>query len=164
MVRSCSLLMALALATLLSASSAFGSEKLVGVWRIESFYSEVRATGERINALGDRPKGYVTFTPEKRMLAVWTASNRKKPGSDEDRAAAFRSMYAATGPYRIEGDRYTVTIEAAWNEQLVGGEQGRTFKIDGDTLTIMSDWAPSSTRPGRPEVRGVSVYKRVSAP
>ncbi len=90
MVRSCLLLMALALATLFSASSVFGSDKLVGVWRIESFYSEVRATGERINSLGDQPKGYVTFTPEKRMLAVWTASNRKKPESDEDRAAAFR--------------------------------------------------------------------------
>ncbi len=83
MVRSCSLLMALALATLFSASSVFGSDKLVGVWRIESFYSG-------INSLGDQPKGYVTFTPEKRMLAVWTASNRKKPESDEDRAAAFR--------------------------------------------------------------------------
>jgi hypothetical protein len=164
MVRSCSLLVGFALAVSLSAPSAFASDKLVGVWRIESFYSEVRTTEERVNALGDRPVGYVTFTPEKRFVVIFTAGNRKKPETDDDRAAAFGSMYAAAGSYRIEGDKYFVKIEVAWNEHLVGAEQGRTFNIEGDKLTITSDWAPSRTRPGNPDVRGVSVYRRVTGP
>jgi lipocalin-like protein len=161
MMRSRWLLVALAL-TVFSASLSEGSE-LVGVWSIESFYTEVKTTGEKKNPFGDRPKGYIAFTPEKRLLTVVTASERKKPETDDDRAAAFRSTYAVAGRYRVEGDKYIVRIETAWNEQLVGAEHARTFGIDGDRLTIRSDWAPSAILPGRPEVRGVSVYKRVTA-
>jgi hypothetical protein len=67
---------------------------LFGVWTLESFYSEFKETGEKKVTYGERPKGYTIFTPQKRMMVILTAEQRKKPDRDEDCIAAFRSMFA----------------------------------------------------------------------
>ena len=51
-----------------------GQQRLVGVWKLESWYSEFKTTGEKKNFYGERPNGYLTFTPEKRMLVLVTAA------------------------------------------------------------------------------------------
>jgi hypothetical protein len=45
---------------------------LVGVWIVESFYSEFKATGRRMLTAA-RPTGYTIFTPEKRITVILTA-------------------------------------------------------------------------------------------
>ena len=64
-------------------------QQLLGVWKLESFYTELKTTGERKNIFGEKPNGYIIFTPEKRMMALLTAEGRKQPNTDEDRIAAF---------------------------------------------------------------------------
>jgi hypothetical protein len=94
---------------LLIASPALASDveqQLLGVWKLESLYTESKATVEKKNVYGERPNGYLIFTPQKRMMALLTAEGRKKPGTDEDRIAAFRSMFAYSGIYRVEGDQW----------------------------------------------------------
>src|SRR5262249_32051041 len=91
---------------LLIASPTLASDlekQLLGVWKLESMYTEFKGTGEKKNFYGERPNGYLVFTPEKRMMALVTAEGRKKPLTDEDRIAAFRSMFAYSGIYRVEG-------------------------------------------------------------
>ena len=82
-------------------------DQLVGVWTVESFYSEFKATGDKTAAYGARPNGYAIFAPEKRLIVILTAEHRMKPDTDEDCIAAFRSMVAYSGIYRVEADRFT---------------------------------------------------------
>ncbi len=149
---------------LLIVSPAFASDseqRLLGVWKVESWYTEFKATGEKKNLYGERPNGYLIFTPEKRMLGLVTAEQRKKPETDEDRVAAFRSMAAYSGIYRVEGDRWITKVDVAWNESWIGTEQMRLFKVEGDTLMVSTPWQPSPNLPGNPETRGVLVWSRV---
>jgi len=48
----------------------------------------------------------------------------------------------------------------SWNEGWTGSEQARFFKIDGDHLSIVSDWAPSATLPDAPMVRAILAWER----
>src|SRR5262245_51517776 len=96
-----------------------GDQRLLGVWKVESGYTELKASGEKKPFFGERPNGYLIFTPEKRMLALLTAEQRKKPETDEDRVAAFRSMAAYSGIYRVEGDRWITKVDVAWNESWI---------------------------------------------
>ncbi len=152
------------LCALLIASPAIASDvekQLLGVWRLESFYTEFKATGERKNLYGERPNGYLVFTPEKRMIGIVTAEQRNKPNTDEDRIAAFQSMIAYSGIYRVEGDRWVTKVDVAWTEAWIGTEQMRFFKLESDKLTVTSMWQPSPNLPGKPEARGVLVFTRV---
>ncbi|VVC83983.1 hypothetical protein [Sideroxydans sp. CL21] len=67
-----------------------------------------------------------------------TGEGRKVPQTDEERSAALRSMFAYTGNYRIEGDKFITTVDTAWNEAWVGTDQLRTYKIDGDQLYVVT--------------------------
>ncbi len=151
---------------LLIASPAFASDseqRLLGMWKLESWYTEFKATGEKKLLYGERPNGYLVFTPENRMLALVTAEHRKKPETDEDRVAAFRSMAAYSGIYRVEGDRWITKVDIAWTESWTGTEQMRFFKLEGDTLTVSTPWLLNPNLPGNPETRGVLVWRRVKA-
>src|SRR5262249_6707172 len=138
-------------------------QQLLGVWKLESMYHELR-TGEKKNVFGEKPNGYLIFTPQKRMMALLTAEGRKLPNTDADRIAAFWSLAAYSGIYRVEGDKWTTKVDVAWTEAWVGSDQIRFFKLDGDTLTVISMWMPSPNLPGNPEIRGVLVWSRVRGP
>src|SRR5713101_2559227 len=122
-----------------------------------------RQAARRNPLYGERPNGYLVFTPENRMLALVTAEHRKKPETDEDRVAAFRSMAAYSGIYRVEGDRWITKVDIAWTESWTGTEQMRFFKLEGDTLTVSTPWLLNPNLPGNPETRGVLVWRRVKA-
>ena len=114
-------------------------KQLLGVWKLESWYTEIKETGEKKRIYG------------------------KKPNTDEDRVAAFRSMTAYSGIYRVDGDRWITKVDVAWNETRVGMEQMRFFKLEGDKLMVTAMWQPSVNLPGNPEARGVLVWSRVKA-
>ena len=148
----------------LPAFASNGEPRLFGMWKLESWHTEFKATGERKPFFGERPNGYLVFTPEKRVLGLLTAEQRKRPETNEDRLAAFWSMVAYSGTYRVENDKWIMKIDVAWNESWTGTEQVRFFKIEGDTLTVTSPWEPNTNLPGRPETRGVLVWSKVKAP
>jgi len=163
MVRFCSLL-ALVLAVLVIASpvvAADGDKQLLGVWKLESLYTESKVTGEKKMTYGEKPSGYAILTPEKRVMFIVTGEGRKKPVSDEDRIAAFRSMIAYSGMYRVEADRFITQVDVSWNEAWTGTEQARFFKLQSDTMTLSTPWLPEPNLPGNPEVRFVVVWSKV---
>jgi hypothetical protein len=135
--------------------------KLFGLWRTVSFETEYQNSTEREAPLGKNPPGYVMYTPEGRMWSIVTGEGREAPKTDQDRAALFKSMFAYTGMYRIEGDKLITKVDVSWNPAWVGKDQVRTFKIDGDRLQHISDWMPAVTKPERGMGRGITTLERV---
>ena len=136
-------------------------EKLLGLWKVVSFETEYQGTTERETPLGKNPTGYNLYTPEGRVWSIMTGEGREAPKTDEDRAKLFKSMFALTGMYRVEGDKLITKVDVSWNPAWVGTEQVRTFKIDGDRLQHISDWMPAVTKPERGMARGISTLERV---
>jgi len=88
--------------------SADDRSKMLGVWRLVSYDLEFQDTGERRPVFGKKPVGYIIFTPEGRMMAYLEAENRKAPQNAEEQAAAYRTLHAYSGKYRLEGDKWSV--------------------------------------------------------
>jgi Lipocalin-like domain len=135
--------------------------KLVGLWRTVSFETEYQKSSEREAALGKNPTGYIMYTSEGRMWSIVTGEGREAPKTDEDRAALFKSMFAYTGMYRIEGDKLITKVDVSWNPAWVGKDQVRFFKIDGDRLQLISDWMQPVVKPERGMGRGIVTLERV---
>jgi hypothetical protein len=69
-------------------------------------------------------------------------------------------MFAYSGTYRVEADRFITKVDVSWNESWTGTEQVRFFEVDGDRLDIISAWAPSAVIPEKPMVRGILTFER----
>jgi hypothetical protein len=141
------------------ATMADDRSKLVGTWKVVTLEIEFQDTGERRPTYGNAPKGYIILTPEGRAMSYVEAETRKLPRTDEERAAAFRSIIAYTGKYRVEGDRFITKVDASWNVVWVGTEQVRTFKFDGDRLHVVTQWSAAPLYANR-MTRGILVLER----
>lgn len=124
-------------------------QQLVGVWKLQTYDVEFQDTGEHKAPFGADSNGYVIFTPEGRMMAILTAEGRKVPQTDADRVAAFRSMVAYSGNYRLEEDRWITTVDITRNEAWMGTEQVRLYRLEGDTLIVTTPWRASALFDGR---------------
>lgn len=147
---------------LLSMSPALADDddKILGVWKLQTWETVFQDTGERKALYGTNPPGFVIFTPEGRMMALLTAEGRKAPKTDADRAAAFRDMFAYSGIYRLEEGRWVTKVDVSWNEALTGTEQVRFYLLEGDKLTVTTAWAPSLNFEGR-IVQGILTWVKV---
>ncbi|HVS74841.1 MAG TPA: lipocalin-like domain-containing protein, partial [Candidatus Acidoferrales bacterium] len=56
---------------------------------------------------------------------------------------------AYSGIYRLEEDRWITKVDTAWNEALIGTEQVRLYRLEGDTLTVTTPWGPFVNFGGR---------------
>jgi Lipocalin-like domain len=93
-------------------------------------------TAERKAVWGERPNGRLILTAAGHWIVVQTSEGRVPPQSDADRCAAFRSMLAYAGKYRIDGQKILVDVDIAWDESWTGTEQVRLFRLEGDRLHI----------------------------
>jgi Lipocalin-like domain len=118
---------------------------LIGTWKLTS--QEAIVEGEAPEKVFSN--GYLIVTREGRVMALFTAENRKGGMGDAERAALHKSMAAVSGKYRVEGSTFTIAVDASWNESWNGTKQRRHFKIDGDRLLIETDPGPSIRHPGK---------------
>jgi hypothetical protein len=132
--------------------------KIVGSWKVISYELEFQDGGAAQRPLGDRPNGYLQFGAD-RMTAYLEAAGRQGARSDEDRAAAYKSMMAYTGKYRVEGDTWTTMVDGAWNAEWVGTAQKRFFTLDGDRLSVVAQWNKNPLYGGR-MTRGHLTFER----
>jgi len=136
-------------------------DDLVGTWNLLSCFMEDIRTKERKNVWGEKPNGRLTLTPAGDWVVVQTAQARKIPRSDEERSAAFRSMLAYAGKYRVEDDKIVIKVDIAWDEGWTGTEQVRFFRIADDRLHIEA--APQRyPNLGDGVMRAVLIWQRVS--
>ena len=145
---------------LVQPSFADDRAKVLGIWRLVSFEMEVQTTGEREQTRGKNPTGNIIFTPEGRMMVLLTDDGRKTPNTDQDRADLFKTMLAYTGMFRIEGDKWITKVDVSGNPALVGTEQARFFRIDGDRLQESTAFMPWAARPEKGMVRFVLMWER----
>jgi hypothetical protein len=112
------------------------NEALVGTWRLVSCFMGDVETNEQKLVWGKHPNGFIVMTSECRWIVIQTAEGRTAPKTDEDRAAASRSMLAYSGKYRTEGNKIVINADIAADESWNRKEQARYFKIEGDQLHI----------------------------
>jgi len=135
------------------------NEALVGAWKLVSCFMEDVETKEQKPLWGERPNGYIVLTPEGRWIVVQTAEGRKAPKTDEDRAAAFRSMLAYSGKYRTEGNKIIIKVDIAWDESWIGTDQVRHYRIEGNRLHIEAAPQPYANFGGK-VMRGILIWER----
>ena len=120
-----------------------GDSPLLGTWKLKSFVRQDVATGERRPALGEHPEGYLGYSPDGRMCALFVAGGRVAPAGDQptdaERVQLHKSMLAYAGTYTIAGDKVVHHIDIAWNNARLGSDQVRFFKLDGDRLTLTTE-------------------------
>lgn len=144
---------------LAASAAADDAARLAGTWNLVSVVYEDVATRTRTHVLGEHPRGTMVVTPGGRWITVVTAEGRKVPQTDEERAAALRSMIAYSGRYRVDGDKVVTRVEVAWNEAWVGTDQTRFFRFDGEYLHIESAPQPHPNVGGK-LVRVIVTWER----
>jgi len=140
-------------------SSADPQARIVGSWRITSLELEFQDGSERRFPFGAQPKGYLIFGSDGRMMAYLEAEKRTSPRTDEERAAAYQTMNAYTGRYRVQGDKWITRVDGSWNVDWVGTDQERTFAIEGDRLSVVAQWNRNALYDGR-MTRGILKFER----
>jgi hypothetical protein len=138
---------------------AAARSRIAGSWRIVSYETEFQDGGERQFPLGVHPNGYLVFGSDGRMMAYLEADGRKVPRTDEERSAAYRTLLAYTGRYRVRDDKWITSIDGAWNIEWVGTEQERSFALDGARLNVVAQWNPNALYGGR-VTRGHLTFER----
>lgn len=123
-------------------------ERLAGSWKLVSFFTEDVATKERNNLYGEHPNGFIGITREGRFFGLVTPDGQQAAHSVEEQAAVYRAMLAYTGKLTLDGGRFTVKVDLAWNRDWVGTEQVRFWRIEGNRLLITSAPFPNPNARG----------------
>jgi Lipocalin-like domain len=138
-------ILAFALVVMVFQSNGIAQSKdaLVGTWKLVSA-TDTTDKGEVKDAYGQNPTGFITYTPDGRMMAIITNGGRKPLSTPdwvaaplEERAEAFATLVAYTGRYTFAGDRVIHHVEAAWMQNGVNTDQVRFIvKLEANRLTL----------------------------
>jgi hypothetical protein len=90
----------------------------------------------------------ISDSPAGRFFAFATADGRKPAQMPEEQAAAFRSMIAYTGKWRLEGEKFITKVDVAWNPAWVGTEQVRFWRLEENRLLITTAPLPNPNAAG----------------
>ena len=134
----------------------------IGTWRLVSYITE--KDGEISHTMGENASGYITYGADGYMSVALMSANRtlfdspsSRAGSDEDKAAAFDGYTSYAGPYTVGEEAVTHHVEVAWFPNMVGKDNVRPFKFDGNQVTLS---VPPVVREGV-EVNQHLVWERV---
>ena len=145
---------------LLSARTALAADPIVGTWKLVSMVSEDLDTKETKVILGEKPGGREIFTPEGRYIFLLTAEGRQATKTETDRATAFSTMFAQAGKYRVEGNKYILTVQLAKEPAVVGADVTYDVKIEGNRRTSIG---PPARNPMNGHMtRAIVVWERES--
>jgi Lipocalin-like domain len=138
------------------------ASSIVGVWKLTSFARKEVGTGKTVQAFGERPTGYRVHTRSGHAFYMFFGENRKAPAgslTDADRIELFKTMAAAGGTYKVEGNKVVFQADVAAAPSMTGATFTYQFVIAGKTLTMTTD--PVKSPAGGPENIFVSTYERI---
>jgi len=149
-------------------AEASAAEQLIGTWKLVSYVGEDVASGNKTDVMGPHPSGYIEYGRDGRMIVIIVGTDRKKPAGSvatpAEAQALLTSLLAYAGTYTLDTAAHTVThhIEVSWDETRTGESHVRSYRFEGDRLTLTTQ--PSrDPATGRPSVRTV-VWERVRSP
>ncbi len=135
----------------------------LGSWRFVSFIYEDQ-DGNITHPFGEDASGYIMYGADGYMqVALMTAnrprfeSERFRNGPTEHKAAAFDGYLSYAGPYTIGEDTVTHHVEVAWFPNMVGEDNVRAYKFDGNRLRLS---VPPRIVEGV-EITGLLVWEKV---
>jgi hypothetical protein len=140
-MRSWILPMLLFLLTFPSHGIAQSKDALVGTWKLISA-TNTTEKGEVIgDAFGKNPTGFLTYTPDGRMMAIIAWDGRKplsgSPAPVQERAEAYSTFIAYAGRYAFSGERVIHHVEAALRQDWVNTDLVRFIvKLQDNRLTL----------------------------
>jgi Lipocalin-like domain len=162
------LISATALAFLLTSTQSSPAEEnlassIVGVWKMTSWTRKEVATGKISKTYGEHPVGYNVYARNGRVLVFAVAEGRKTPAkpdpSDAERIELFKSMFAYSGAYKVEGNNKLVyRIDGSWNQTWTGTDLTRQVEIAGNKLTI--ETAPFKSVTDGQDIVVTTTYER----
>ena len=130
-------------------------QKIVGTWKLVSVVYEDQDTKGRTPVYGEHPRGRQIATADGVWLALVTAEGRAIPKTDEERSHHDRLYRPLPGRGRQSRDQGRGCLERS----LVGGEQTRFIRFEGDRLFIESPPMPHPNHNNR-VVRVIVIWDR----
>ncbi|MDX2216804.1 MAG: lipocalin-like domain-containing protein [Oculatellaceae cyanobacterium bins.114] len=126
------------------------SHALIGTWKLVSAIARLPNGTITPDVYGADPVGYITYTPEGRVLVLFARSDRPALSqaiespfsseiqslSSEELAQAFLTFNAYAGTYTISGDTVIHQVEIASIPNRVGTNLLRTVAVSGDQITL----------------------------
>ena len=121
---------------------------LVGLWRLSEIAALYPGGAVDPAIYGHEPVGYLSYAADGHMMVMFAKGDRAdlsgKPNSPfaleaippEELAEAFTSFSAYAGTYSVQGNRVDHHLVLASLPNRVGTRLERTFRLDGDRLTL----------------------------
>ena len=134
----------------LNAVNALEAEGVVGTWKLVSSTRKILETNEEVNTYGGaHPTGWITYGNDGRVTAIVAYEGRIKPANiekmtDQERTQLFKTFFAYSGTYKLEGNSVTHNIDTSWNEVWTGTSQVRDIEKRGNRLIYTTRPAPMS--------------------
>lgn len=147
---------ALSLGSLASAQTKKSAirDKFVGVWKLVSFESKDKNTGEVGYPFGTNPVGRITYDTAGRMSAQLMRPGRRTVGGSPTRGLAavareatpddmrdiLSGYFAYFGTFHIDASSLAVIhhVEACLIPSWVGADLRRTYEFSGDNRLILT--------------------------
>jgi hypothetical protein len=138
--------------------------QFLGTWRLVSWQIPGE-DGTPYYPLGKKAKGLIVYGPDGYMFAALMAPVRTRfagedpfGGSAYEAMNAMRAYHTYSGRYRLEEGQVVHTVEMALFPNMIGSEQVRYYRFEGDRLILTT---PPLTRGG---VTGVAelVWRKVA--
>ena len=134
---------------------------LLGTWRLISITATLPDGSVETEVFGANPIGYITYTPEGKMMVIFSQNNRpplsgnaRSPLSDaihsvpvEERAQAFTTFNSYAGTYTLGENTVTHHVEIASMPNRIGQNLTRTFSLNENQVTLKTPPSKSDRLP-----------------
>ena len=140
-------------------------QSVLGTWKLISYVREVLGSDERFDQFGENPAGYLGYSADGRMYAIFVRQDRITPGdvvpTDEEGVKLLGTMVAYAGTFTLDAEKVVHHIDVSWNQAWTGTDQFRYYHLNGDVLTITT--APYRSYQDGRQGRSVLIWEKVKA-
>jgi len=143
-LRSSLVVVLLAVSSGLALAQEAVKSKLLGAWRLTSYFAE-GANGDVIYPLGPDAQGYIMYTGDGHMSATVMRPNRAKfaaadpiAGTPQEQASAAAGYLSYAGTFEVDEANSVVIhhLKTALIPNWVGNDFKRKVILDGDKLEL----------------------------
>jgi hypothetical protein len=122
-------------------------EKLLGTWQLISW--EEHEPGHDVTyPVGSNAVGQISYDAAGRMSAQLVRPNQQHFVSEDwrearidEKASAWANYFGYFGTYTVDEQAHTIVhhIEGSWFPNLVGTDQVRHYRLEGDRVILNAD-------------------------